>query len=231
MTQELPKYRLNNCLNRCTCQKSITDTLDTVEIAKNWLVPTNNAKGILENLSWGLRMERVKYSPPPPLQVSKCSAALAWVSGLPKLILRLPPPLINKINSFDSTYYLRKGDSIAWSRCSDGRERRGVKNGTRNDRKTLFFFFTFASYMYSPNTRKSCLETNPLYRLLAWVPLKRFTNRERKSVQQYSVSTMTIKGEFKIQKLKDGVIVTSIANLANLTLLKLFKVEFRFFLN
>ena len=37
---------------------------------------------------------------------------------------------------------------------------------------------------------------------------------------------MTIKGEFKIQKLKDGVIVTSIANLANLTLLKLFQVEF-----
>ena len=35
----------------------------------------------------------------------------------------------DKINSFDSTYYLRKGDSIAWSRRSDGRERRGVKNG------------------------------------------------------------------------------------------------------
>ena len=81
MTQELPKYtikqdRLNNCLNRCTCHESITDTLDTVKIAKNWLVPTNNAKGILENLSWGLRMDRVKYCPPPlPLQVSKRSAA------------------------------------------------------------------------------------------------------------------------------------------------------------
>lgn len=35
----------------------------------------------------------------------------------------------DKINSFDSTYYLRKGDSIAWFRRSDGRERRGVKNG------------------------------------------------------------------------------------------------------
>ena len=187
-------------------------------------------KGHFGKFELGFAHGASKILAPPP-QVSKCSAALAWVSGLPKQILRLPPPLINKINSFDSTYYLRKGDSIAWSRRSDGRERRGVKNGTRNDRKTLFFFFTFASYMYSPNTRKSCLETNPLYRLLAWVPLKRFTNRERKSFQQYSVSTMTIKGEFKIQKLKDGVIVTSIANLANLTLLKLFKVEFRFFLN
>ena len=34
----------------------------------------------------------------------------------------------DKITSFDSTYYLRKGDSIAWSRRSHGRERRGAKN-------------------------------------------------------------------------------------------------------
>ena len=50
------------------CDKSITDTLDTTKVAC--------AKGILENLSRGMRMAEWKMSPPPlPLHVSKRSVA------------------------------------------------------------------------------------------------------------------------------------------------------------
>jgi len=42
--------RLNNCL-LLHCRKSITDTMDTIDIAKKFFVQTNNAKDILENTS------------------------------------------------------------------------------------------------------------------------------------------------------------------------------------
>ena len=66
-TQELPKntwtppeHHLNN-YQLIHCHKSKVDTLDTVKVA----LPTNNAKGILENLRRGMRMAEWKMSPPP----------------------------------------------------------------------------------------------------------------------------------------------------------------------
>ena len=49
------------------------------------LVPTNNAKGILENLSMGMRMAKYKMTtaPPPPFHVSKRSAACSYGPTLP----------------------------------------------------------------------------------------------------------------------------------------------------
>ena len=59
--------RLNkhSCL-QMHCHKSIRDTLDTV------LVPTKNTKGVLKNLSRGMRMAEWKMSSP---HVSKRFAA------------------------------------------------------------------------------------------------------------------------------------------------------------
>ena len=50
------------------CHKSITDTLDTVKMEKLLLVPTKNAKGVLENLSRGMRMAEWKMSSPTSVQ-------------------------------------------------------------------------------------------------------------------------------------------------------------------
>ena len=50
------------------CNKSITDTLDTVKMEKLLLVPTKNAKGVLENLSRGMRMAEWKMSSPTSVQ-------------------------------------------------------------------------------------------------------------------------------------------------------------------
>ena len=67
VTSERTFSALRRLKNNCPlmhCQKSITDTVDTVKIAKTLLVPTNNAKDILEKLSRGLRMAESKMSPP-----------------------------------------------------------------------------------------------------------------------------------------------------------------------
>ena len=59
------------------CHKSITDTLDTVKGQTLWrlLVPMNNAKGISENLSRGMRSNWKMSAPTPFPHVSKSSTA------------------------------------------------------------------------------------------------------------------------------------------------------------
>ena len=60
----MKQYRLNNCL-LMHCHKSITDTLDAVIIAKRFASANEQLKGILENLSRGMRMAGWKMPPPP----------------------------------------------------------------------------------------------------------------------------------------------------------------------
>ena len=64
------------------CHKSITDTLDTVKGQTLWrlLVPMNNAKGILENLSRGMRMANWEMSAPslPFPHVQKAPPPQEW---------------------------------------------------------------------------------------------------------------------------------------------------------
>ena len=65
------------------CHKSIRDTLDTVKGQTLWrlLVPMNIAKGILENLSRGMRMANWEMSALPPLlspHVQKAPPSQEW---------------------------------------------------------------------------------------------------------------------------------------------------------
>ena len=60
----MKQYRLNNCL-LMHCHKSITDTLDAVIIAKRFASANEQLKGILENLSRGMRMAGWKMPPHP----------------------------------------------------------------------------------------------------------------------------------------------------------------------
>ena len=62
----MKQYRLNKCL-LMHCHKSITDTLDAVIIAKRFASANEQLKGILENLSRGMRMAGWKMPPPPHL--------------------------------------------------------------------------------------------------------------------------------------------------------------------
>ena len=73
-TQELPKKHDeagspedNDLPTGANCHKSITDTLDTVKGQTLWrlFVPMSNARGILENLSRGMRMANWEMSAPP----------------------------------------------------------------------------------------------------------------------------------------------------------------------
>ena len=72
-TQELPNKHDeagspedNDLPTGANCHKSITNTLDTVKGQTLWrlLVPMSNAKGILENLSRGIRMANWEMSAP-----------------------------------------------------------------------------------------------------------------------------------------------------------------------
>ena len=60
----MKQYRLNKCL-LMHCHKSITDTLDAVIIAKRFASANEQLKGILENLSRGMRMAGWKMPPIP----------------------------------------------------------------------------------------------------------------------------------------------------------------------
>ena len=65
---------LNNCL-QMHCHKSITDTQDTVKIAKRFTCANEQRKGHLRKFEQGYAQRWVKDEPPHPLHVSKCSAA------------------------------------------------------------------------------------------------------------------------------------------------------------
>ena len=94
------------------CHKSITDTLDTVKGQTLWrlLVPMNNAKGISENLSRGMRMANWKMSAPTPFpHVSKSSTA----SGVASEAIRERSASIGK-RTTTTTTSTRAGKTIGF---------------------------------------------------------------------------------------------------------------------
>ena len=94
------------------CHKSITDTLDTMKGQTLWrlVVPMNNAKGISENLSRGMRMANWKMSAPTPFpHVSKSSTA----SGVASEAIRERSASIGK-RTTTTTTSTRAGKTIGF---------------------------------------------------------------------------------------------------------------------
>ena len=115
----MKQYRLNNCL-LMHCHKSITDTLDAVIIAKRFASVNEQLKGILENLSRGMRMAGWKMLLPAPLSFKTL-----------RCLCKPPPPPVRYGYQPDTCSRLKK------------------QMNRSNKKKARFsFFFSYSTYFH-----------------------------------------------------------------------------------